>query len=357
MKIYLDNLVFSLQKIGGISVYWSSLLKRMNALKDEEITLINVKGKSKNLLGNKLTWSKVVKEDLNFSAKLIRLLPLLIKLPAKSLYHSSYLRISLQRDIVNIVTIHDLAAEEKMIKGIRKYLKLFLQSLAIRNADGIICVSNKTKEDLLRHYPSLHSKNVRTIYHGCSKSFYPIKLSEYDSRKNILFIGARNVYKNFLTCLKVMKALPEYNLVLVGGGNLTYKEKIEIESFLGSRYKYLGNLETDKLNLIYNSVHCLFYPTIYEGFGLPVLEAMKSGCPVVSSDIPAIREVACNSALLINPNANLEMYVDAIKSIEIKEIRQALTTKGFERAANFNLDNQFIETITFYYQIWNQRFL
>lgn len=357
MKIYLDDLVFSLQKIGGISVYWHAFLKKINALNDSKITLINVKDHNESLLGDKISWSNDYIIDVNLPARITRMLPLLVKLPPKSLFHSSYLRISLQKDIVNIVTIHDLAAEEKMIKGIRRYLKLFLQSFAIKNADGIICVSERTNLDLLKHYPFLNPINIKTIYHGCSDDFFPIKNKETSKMKNILFVGGRSEYKNFTTCLSVIRYLTDYKLVLVGGGDLSDKEKKEMETLLGNRYEYLGDVETDKLNLIYNSVHCLFYPTIYEGFGLPVLEAMKSGCPVVSSDIPAIREVAEDSAFLLNPNANLETYIKTIKSLENKEIREGLIKRGYQRATNFSLDTQFNETLKFYHQIWNKRFL
>lgn len=356
MKLYLDNLVFSLQKIGGISVYWSSFLKKFNNLKDSGITLININGNEGNLLVNKILWRKDYINDFNLPIKLIRILPLLIRLPSKSIFHSSYLRVSLQKDIVNIVTIHDLAAEEKMISGIRRYLKLFLQSFAIRNADGIICVSKTTQTDLLKHYPFLNPIIVKTIYHGCSDAYFSIENRSTIKMKNILFVGGRNTYKNFSTCLQVIKFLKDYKLILVGGGALSEIEKKKIESLIADRYDYLGNLETEELNILYNNVHCLFYPTIYEGFGLPVLEAMKSGCPVVSSDIPAIREIANNAALLINPNAHLESFIQAIKSLEKEETREILIKKGYQRAANFNLDKQFNETIKFYDHIWHNRF-
>ncbi len=355
MKIYLDDLVFSIQKVGGISVFWSGFLKIINSATSEKVCLIR-ESSPKNILAA-FAWDKDEVDDLKIPISFLRVLPLLKKLSPKSIFHSSYLRVSMQKDVCNIVTIHDLAAEDRMINGIHRYLKLALQSFAIKKADGIICVSATTRKSLLSHYPKLKESKVKTILHGCSDKFFPVKQhTESPRKKLILFVGGRGVYKNFATCLKVMETLKDYHLVMVGGGNLSVEEQMKMNEAMPERYEHYDELDTFSLNLLYNKAHCLFYPTVYEGFGLPILEAMSAGCPIVSSDIPAINEVAKEAAVLIKNPYHVQPFVDAIISLEDKNFRNDLIAKGLKRAKGFSLETQYSETIAFYQEIYSQKF-
>ncbi|HTN20560.1 MAG TPA: glycosyltransferase family 1 protein [Pelobium sp.] len=353
MRIYLDDLVFSLQKIGGISVYWSSFLEKVDR-SDYEVCLISV-GASDNILSG-FKWHKKVESDLKIPVSLLRILPLLKRLSPKSIFHSSYLRVSLQRSVCNLVTVHDLAAEDRMINGVRRYLKLWLQSFAIKKADGIICVSESTRRSLLSHYPNLKQDRVKTIYHGCSSKFSPSAIKHPTDQKILLFVGGRGVYKNFSACIEVMKILEDYQLVMVGGGKLSLSEKSHIDMLFPRRYTHFEQLDTVSLNTYYNKAHCLFYPTVYEGFGLPILEAMNAGCPVVSSNIPAISEIAQNAALLVNDPKDYLAFAKAITSLEDDNVRASLINEGLKRAKCFSLENQFTETMVFYEKIYRAKF-
>ncbi|HEY1056105.1 MAG TPA: glycosyltransferase family 1 protein [Emticicia sp.] len=354
MRIYFDDLVFSLQKIGGISVYWSSFLEKVDQSEKNEVCLIKV-GESNNILSG-FKWAKSVESDLKIPINLLRILPLLKSLAPKSIFHSSYLRVSLQRGVCNVVTVHDLAAEDRMINGIRRYLKLWLQSFSIKKADGIICVSESTKRNLLSHYPNLKPNRIKTIYHGCSSQFFPFTTKHTTNQKTLLFVGGRGVYKNFSACIEVMKILRDYHLIMIGGGKLSLSEKNHLNILFPKRYTHYEQLDTVSLNVCYNKAHCLFYPTIYEGFGLPILEAMNAGCPIVSSDIPAIREVAQDAALLIkNPNDSVA-FAKAITSLEDDHVKASLISKGLKRAKCFSLETQFLETMDFYEKVYRTKF-
>lgn len=352
MKIHLDDIVFSIQTMGGISVFWSEFLQKIGKSASQQFCLIRA-GQPKNTI-SKFDWSKEQVNDTKISIYALRALPLLKRLSPKSIFHSSYLRVSLQKDVCNIVTIHDLAAEKKKIGGFRRYLKLALQGFAVKKADGIICVSESTRRDLLLHYPWLQKQKVKTILHGCSSSFFPIE--NCTREKFILFVGGRSVYKNFATCLKVMAVLKDYQLVLVGGGALSQKEEKQLNRILRKRYKHYEALDTATLNLFYNQAHCLFYPTEYEGFGLPVLEAMSAECAVVSSSIPAIREVAKDGAILVDDPNSVSCFVAAIRALEDESFRNILVGRGLTRAKNFSLDLQFSETMDFYHRMYQLKF-
>ncbi len=353
MKIYLDNLIFSLQSVGGISVYWKSFLERINQ-SNFEVCLIN-KANKNNLLSKEIQWSKEIEPDTWLPITFTRIFPLVKLLPKYSIYHSSYFRISLQKNVCNIVTLHDLAAEMDMVSGWKKRLKIKLQASAIKRADGIICVSETTRQSLLQIYPDTSVNNTTVIYHGCSQEFYRIENTVIDL-KQIIFIGGRKDYKNFKTCLNVMALLPDYHLIIIGGGDLSVAETVEIDTFLSNRYTYIKDIPTSELNKIYNQSLCLFYPSYYEGFGMPVIEAMKAGCAVITTATKAVAEVAGEAAILIKHPKDIEGFKNEILKLSDKAYRDNWVKKGLVVANKYNWENNFNETMEFYKSIFYKKF-
>jgi glycosyltransferase involved in cell wall biosynthesis len=354
MIIYLDDLIFSLQTVGGISVYWIEYLNQINST-NSNVVLLKRK-ENKCILAKDLKWTKKIKWEILLPIQLTRILPLLNVLPTKSIYHSSYFRISLQSNICNIVTLHDLAGELGMIKGWRKKLKILLQSVALKKADGIICVSETTQKSLFQIYPHIKPNKTTVINHGCSDKFYPIPDKEVNIKKQIVFIGGRKDYKNFNSCLEVMVELTDFSLLIIGGGDLSNDEKLKINSKIADRYTYLSNVETEVLNQIYNQSYCLLYPTYYEGFGMPVVEAMKAGCVVISCATKAITEIAEDAAILIDNPTDIKAFVKAILSLQDLDVRNNLIKKGFEQAKKYNWDINCKETLAFYSKIHKLKF-
>lgn len=354
MLIFLDDFICSLQSVGGISVYWTSVLKEINVSSYKNFVLVKISG-SNNILSPTVSWRKKIISETKLPFSLSRVLPFYKKLPPKSLFHSSYLRVSLQKDVCNIVTIHDLAAELGKIKGFRRWLKLAIQYFAIKNADGIICVSKATKTSLLKFYPKFSKNNVTVIHHGCSDLFYP--KPEHEGYKNIiLFIGGRGQYKNFDTCVKVLANLPKYELLMIGGGELSDSEDSFLKKKLERRFRHIKNVSTDKLNDYYNEAFCLLYSSYYEGFGMPILEAMKAGCPVITTNIAAIKEVADNGAILVENFLNTDEYINAIHRLEQQDIRLGLIDRGLQRASLFSWERHCKEQLAFYQDIYYKKF-
>lgn len=354
MPIFLDDIIFSLQTIGGISVYWAQFLCHINQ-SNLDVTLLK-RTDNKCILSKNLLWEKKVKWELKIPIKISRILPLLNKLPAKSIYHSSYFRFSMQKNVCNIVTLHDLAGEMGMITGWRRKLKIILQSAAIKNADGIICVSKTTLNSLLSFYPNINPNKTEVIYHGCSESFFCREKKILNYKKQIIFIGGRKDYKNFDICLDTIAQLNDFELLIIGGSNLEFNERAVIENKIGKRYQYLKEVETEVLNNLYNDAYCLFYPTYYEGFGMPVVEAMKAGCVVISCATEAIAEVAGDAAILIDDPKNTQAFVAAILSLSNLDFRKTLISRGLNRAKKYNWDNHFNQTLAFYNKMHSLKF-
>ena len=224
--------------------------------------------------------------------------------------------------------------------------------LYCRFADKIISVSKNASEELCKHY-KLPPEKLKTIYHGVNDSFKPIsnraKLQSIQEKYHlpeqfILFVGQIYPMKNFKGIVKayhqIYREFP-HKLVVVGKLGPNHQQDIEIIHRLKmeKEIRFLGWVPDDDLPAIYSLASFLSFPSLYEGFGIPIIEAMKCGCPVLTSDIGAPAEVACDAALLVKPKD-----IDAIangmrKLLTHDQLRAQFKEKGVFRADGFTWDN------------------
>lgn len=351
-----DNIIFSLQRIGGISVYWYELTRRTPA--HVEVLHIDHQGAEESLLFNTKP-AEHRRKELSLPLFMKRFLPFFGRLPAGSIFHSSYQRISLQRNIVNITTIHDCGYElGTMRQSWKRIVHLIFKRLAIRRSDGIIAISNNTKADLLRIYPNLKPDTVKVIYNGVGDEFF-VKDSQHRPsqfpEKYVLFVGIRDRYKNFVTAVENLSLMPEYHLVIAGGRPLTTEESSLLEGKLSGRYTFFLGPGNDVLNDLYNHAFCLLYPSSYEGFGIPIAEAMRCGCPVIALRCSSIPEVAGDAALLLEVD-ELDKIPEAIRSLEDDTQRNRFVEKGKAQAAQFSWEKCAKETFEFYNEVYRRKF-
>ena len=358
-RIIFDNIIFSLQNVGGISNYWTKIIYEI--LKTNKIEFYECK--HNNILRKKINL-KTFRESI-ISAKILRYMPFLKRLPSKSIFHSSYLRTTFQKDVVNITTIHDFTYEY-FEKGLSKFIHSWQKNLSIKNADGIICVSNNTKKDLFKFVPNLNKKKVLCIYNGVDDDFFQIKnlknkikdnqLKKLSKKKIVLFVGnRRKLYKNFFLAIDTISLLKDVTLVSVGGEEINQEEKNYINKKIKGRFCHFSKINIKKLNKIYNLSFCLLYPSLYEGFGLPLIEAMKAGCPVISTNSSSIKEIAKNSAVLVN-KPKKEEFAKAIELIKDNKLRNKLIQKGLINSKKFSWKKCANETLNFYEKIYNIKF-
>jgi len=355
MLILFDNVIFELQKAGGISVYWSELISR-------------------HQMGRALFFGRNNENIFNSEIVLYReMYPFCFPrryLPfwadAKSIpqerhvFHSSYLRYSRNPNSINVTTVHDFTYEH-FISGPRLWLHAWQKRTAVKNSRGVICVSENTKKDLLNFYPWLEPSEVKVIYNGVSDAFFPIESSVTHLRDflgfcpdkpYLLFVGDRSPYKNFDAFVGLAEYFPDMALVVVGGKPFSKKESQRMKP-LDSRLYHFRGVSSEVLNHLYNAASCLVYPSSYEGFGIPVLEAMKAGCPVIATNASSIPEVAGNAALLVNEPTPESLAVE-IRRLEDPIFKLELVEKGFAQAAKFSWDKCFEETYAFYQELWNK---
>jgi mannosyltransferase len=362
-EILIDNIVFALQKSGGISVVWYEILQRL--LIDTEIDFHMIDLPNQNIFRKNLTIPIEVLCENNLSGYPLNVQRYLNpKTDGKGIFHSSYYRTSSSRNFVNITTVHDFTYEY-FRAGIPRLIHQFQKSQAIKNSKKIICVSQNTKTDLMRFFPSISQENIKVIYNGVDSIYQPIQKEEtqiqeicpFSSGEYLLFVGERkSPHKNFNMVVNACK-ITNHPLVMVGGGPINENENQLLLDELGqNRFKLLSGINNEQLNLLYNHALCLLYPSLYEGFGIPVLEAQKAGCPVISTNKSSIPEVAGRGAILLDKVTEFQI-ADAVKLLENNLIfTNNLIQKGHQNAERFSWDKCYLETKQLYKEVYEEYF-
>lgn len=253
-----------------------------------------------------------------------------------------------------VITVHDLIDEIYDPRGM-KCPRAIERRKALDRADGIICVSEITKKDLLKFYPDVDPLRVVVIYNG--NDIQNIKPAPVEVKEPyLLYVGAREAgYKNFNVILEFLSssdAFSDYSLVCFGGGQFSSAErKVITDLNLNNRVLHDGGADS-KLVAYYKQAFALIYPSKYEGFGIPSVEAMSLGCPVVCSSAPPMPEVNGAGVLYFPPDDAEEMGRQ-LAEIKDREKRNRLVELGKQRAALFSWRKTCEETFAFYEQVLN----
>lgn len=336
MNIIYDGVIYKLQSSGGVSVYFNEIISRAKLLE-----------KSVLLCDSNSIPDEFSDISVKFTSRFLERYRD-VKCNIDGIFHSSYYRLPYNRKLKVITTVHDFTYE-KYVSGPAKWVHTWQKNRAIKNSDLVICVSQNTANDLMQYCP-IDSSKIRVIHNGVSSSYFSIPELQTSNSNNVIFVGARNGYKNFGYAIKSIAHIPHLNLHIVGGGILNKNEKQLLDKYLPNRYKWLGRLSDQELNIAYNSAYALLYPSSYEGFGIPILEAMRAGCPVIAVNISSIPEVAGDAAILVN-SPSIDSFVEALKNIPL--LREELILKGFNQVNKFSWERCFEETLSVYNELSN----
>jgi mannosyltransferase len=328
MSLLIDGIIFSLQRHGGISVYFRELLLRLK--RDAVPTLLTIDGamKQEPLQGN---------HTLTVLARPGRLLErgrhcLSPPVGPGTVFHSSYYRLPSLRALPTVVTVHDFA-HERTVEGPRRWLHSAQKRAAIREAQAVVCISRATRADLQELVGERPGQQVHVIHNGVSDAFHPLASTPVQ-RPFILFVGERSGYKNFGLALKALHFLPEVTLRCVGGGPFQSSDLAGASSATRQRITHEGFISDAQLNELYNQALCLVYPSRYEGFGIPVVEAMRAGCPVVATDCRAVVEVG-GDALTVSDDEPRQLAA-AIERVAAGAYRADVISRGKAVAARYS---------------------
>jgi glycosyltransferase involved in cell wall biosynthesis len=333
MNVIIDGVVYQNQLNGGISRVFNELIPRICETDNSiNVTLFTSNGfnqldllpKHKKLTYLKIPyiepylrpgrfWKAVVPSLDNYIRKLW------IGKGNNKIWHSTYFTMPVDWHGKIITTMHDLVFEKfiDMFPTSYNRIRMDMQEFTLKS-DAVICVSKCTKNDLESYY-SREFNNAYVIHNACSEIFTQLNNDEIPEslmtdKPFILYIGQRKYYKNFnilISAFKLWKRKKDFRILLVGPP--LDKEEEEKLSELGIRnhVSVLPNVNDKLLCILYNKAAAFVYPSLYEGFGIPLLEAMSCGCPLVASDIPSTREVAGNCPIYFDPT-DIDSFICAI---------------------------------------------
>lgn len=361
MKVIFDYQIFYLQRYGGISRYFYELANALNDIKDCQPKIVapltsnhyleNAGHKefimSLNPVIKKIASTKLYDRRLKLNEYFGK------KLSAKknTILHETYYTNRFAVKAPKVITIHDMIYElfhqnsedEKRIIAQKKQ--------AILEADSIIAVSENTRKDLIDFYPEAKSK-TSVIYHGVNTpAINPLQTFAHPI-PFILHVGNRGWYKNFTTLLEVYGSDKNLNdacdIICFGGGEMSAQEAILIDKFnINHKIKFISGSD-ETLASLYKSALALVYISNYEGFGMPLLEAMALSCPVLSSSNSSLPEVYGTAAVAVNPH-NIEDLKKALNAIAFdSELRKTLIDTGIKRAAEFTWQRCAKQTLDVY---------
>ena len=251
-------------------------------------------------------------------------------------------------NIKTVVTIHDLIylRYPKLFTKIDRkiYDKKFRS--ACERADKIIAVSKQTKSDIIEFF-NINQDKIDVVYQGCNQVFKTKKSEDKISNiKNkyslfdnyLLYVSSIEERKNLLTLLKVLKNLPDRNLVIIGDG-LSYKKKcldFIQHNKLEKRVKILSGLDLFEMSCIYQKAEMMIYPSVFEGFGIPILEALNSQIPVITTKGGCFSEAGGKNSLYVDP-LSIDSISDAIIKIEQDQnLKDKMIEEGHKHAQKFN---------------------
>jgi glycosyltransferase involved in cell wall biosynthesis len=348
-KIAFDHQIFQAQKYGGVSRYVVNLAKNLESEVNEVKIIAPL---HQNLYLREANYAKNIyfKKILPKTERLLsyinnNIVKFSLNKWKPDIIHQTYYpnkNISFNFNPIIICTIHDMIHEKFPEYFPANNRTVINKKRSILNANHLICVSESTKKDLIDIY-NISEEKISVIYHG-----FEFNISNYESndflKKNrpyLLYVGNRDGYKNFLFLIKSIsfsqKIMNDFNIIAFGGGEFNDIELLTFKK-LGFKANQLIQITGDDsiLKILYQNATAFIYPSLYEGFGIPPLEAMANNCPVISSNSSSISEVIGNAGKYFDPTIS-EQIIDSIEKVVYSESnRKTLINLGTERIKLFS---------------------
>ncbi len=360
MDILYDGMIFSMQKAGGINRYFANIISR---LPDTDTPTLTTRH---NLGINVPAHPRLrVKQFYPFR-------PHRISQPLEKAYfrsaqhrygvaHPTYYSLLTQQEFgcyrcPVVVTVYDMI-HEKFPEHFRDESQRNLwqeKKRAVERADAVICISENTKQDLVAFYPAIENK-IAVTYLATEMD---LRLTQGDQkvpkRPYFLFVGGRSGYKNFdglLTALsQVAPKYPDALVCVVGSAFSEAEQKTIANLGLTSHFQHYGNIDDRHLAKLYHHSLALVYPSRYEGFGIPLLEAMACETVVVGASVSSVPEVIGDAGLLFDPNSG-ELTDILLALLSGFVDRTDFIQRGRQRAKEFRWDKTAAQTVAVYQKI------
>jgi glycosyltransferase involved in cell wall biosynthesis len=363
VHILYDHEVFAKQRYGGISRYFFEVISRVAEFDDADVSVFlglndtgydfrSIKSSFENFYSSR--FRNINKVHILFNRYNNKLFEKTLSRSAPDVLHKTYYsRTGLEYRGTKIVTVHDMTHEIYPSFFSRGDTHSAMKKECVEKADGLICVSKTTQRDLV-NILNVPEEKTCAIYHGNSLR---LKVTEAQIVKEpyVLFVGQRWGYKNFNILLTAFANYEKFNktfkLVCFGGGSPNKSEILYMEEKnITNKVLFMSGSDAKLANL-YKYALALVYPSFYEGFGFPPIEAMHYGCPVLASDASSIPEIVEDAGLFFNPYQIEDLIHKLDLLLTDSELRAAVTRKGFIREKYFSWERCARETFSFYNKI------
>jgi glycosyltransferase involved in cell wall biosynthesis len=360
-KVFFDHQKFSTQRYGGISRYFANIIQDIKSssefdyeigclyspnhyIKDEQ-QLLN------NDLGRFLLQSKYGSKTYLINQQYCKYL--LNKGNYDILHPTYYDPYFIKRNKKPLViTVHDMTHERLPEYFWAEDPLTYNKRLNIESADQIVAISETTKSDLLK-YSNVDPSKIKVVYHGIDlKSELIFEIIPNIPEQYFLYVGDRSGYKNFYLFLNAFKELsrryPSIEMILTGGGPIAIADKeLIIRLKLDTKIRHL-NVSDGELNYLYKNAVAFVYPSLHEGFGLPILEAFKAECPVILSDTDCFKEIGKESVNYFSSYDQESLIHSMDTLLNDSAFRVQLITKGSQRLLDFPIQTSLEKTFNIY---------
>lgn len=363
MKILYDHQAFSEQTYGGISRYYAELIAGINQMPNSQAHLSllfsnNIHLRESGLKVSPFFPNHVFPKKLEIMYRLNKLYSeLALYRSSFDIFHATNYNpyfVSRLKGRPFVITFYDMIHEkfagqyEELgdVTQITKYKKILAE-----RADCIIAISESTKKDIV-DLLNINPNKIQVVYLGSSLNTQSNLVWPKPTKPYLLYVGKRDAYKNFPKFLSAVSLLlKQYKLTLIcaGGGAFTLEEQALVRALGLEQYIEQKRIDDDRaLQALYGSAQAFVFPSLYEGFGIPVLEAFSCGCPCVLSNTSSLPEVADEAAIYFDPTSENSITKAVERIITDNVLRNLLIKNGQKRLEKFSWGRSVTETLAVY---------
>ncbi|PST84878.1 glycosyltransferase family 1 protein [Pedobacter yulinensis] len=358
LEVLFDHQIFAEQRYGGISRYFKHLMGGIQRTDDASYKLGVARSDNFYIQDEpQLLQSRIFDPLFGSQARLLKrnksYVKYLLRQNRFSVFHPTYYDPYFLKYLKKpfVLTVHDMTYEALPHLFPSSDPTPYHKRLVMEKADKIIAISGYTKSDILK-YSDVPEHKIEVVYHGIDSSSLQYASVNQLPGKYILFVGGRWSYKNFYLLAHAFSELsktdPELHLVLAGGGPLSFGET----EFLRRHHilaKTLHLNATDpQLNTLYKRAICFVYPSKYEGFGLPILEAYKNNCPVLLNNHSCFQEIGAGAALYFDDELPHSLENELQRMVNDDALRNSLRLAGTQRLTAFPIERCISKTLDIY---------
>lgn len=358
IKVLYDHQIFSLQQYGGISRYFANLyhaFKKGDDI-DPSVSLLYSRNHYLNdvhkplpsFIGEMVAAkkSRLYKWNKLYNRSQIKKNNYDLLHPT---YYDPYFLKNLRKPY--ILTVHDMIYEvfPEYFEAADKFVKH--KRNLIEKADHLIAISDSTKHDLQQYY-GIANQQITVVHHG----FYPeassAKPKEFDVSDYLLVVGDRSAYKNFQPFVEAIEPLLRSNrslqLVCTGGGKFKPEEQIFLQRLDINKQVHQIHASNAELNYLYQHAKLFVFPSLYEGFGFPLLEAFSNNCPVAASNTSSFKEVGGDAVAYFDPHDQNDILKAITAIIENEAVATKLKEEGSLQLKKFTMETCVAKTADVY---------